>query len=665
MKTLSKSRFKIGLECPNKLYFSYHEDLYPSLKTEDTFLQSLAQGGFQVEELARLQYPGGVIIDTPHDQYESAVQMTNQLLQRENVTIYEAAFMWDNLFVRTDVLVKNGNFIKLIEVKAKSHDPSNDHAFIGKKGGMVSDWKPYLFDLAFQTHVLKKAHPQFLVSSFLMMADKSSRSSVDGLNQMFRIPAAGEGDQRLDVVRLVSSIEETGESILVEVPVDNHIQGIFNNEYTYHKSLTFQESITLLKETYLSGTYPSWPTDFSACKKCEFRANEEQLANGKQSGFHYCMKRQHGWTDADLNEPNAFEIWDYRGKKPRQLIQENRLLQKQLTEDDFNLEIEPYEITSSERKWIQVQKSVAKDSSVYVMKDELKSELASWNPPFHFIDFETSAVALPFTKGRAPYEQVAFQFSHHVVDEQGKVAHLDEFLSNKPGEFPNFAFVRALKKALGSDQGSVFMFANHENTILNAIMHQLLESDESDKDELTEFLKTIAVSTKDNVIQWEHPARAIIDLRKVVLKYYYNPYTKGSNSIKYVLPAVLQNSPFLQHKYRKPIDELGLTSFNFSGNHIWLQEESTPNGEHKVSNPYSMLPKLFSGWSSEELEENVSGIKDIADGGAALTAYAKLQYQDMTKAEREELSSGLKKYCELDTLAMVMIYEHFKEITHN
>jgi ribosome recycling factor len=54
-------------------------------------------------------------------------------------------------------------------------------------------------------------------------------------------------------------------------------------------------------------------------------------------------------------------------------------------------------------------------------------------------------------------------------------------------------------------------------------------------------------------------------------------------------------------------------------------------------------------------------MNDIADGGAALTANAKLQYQDMTENERKEITKGVLKYCELDTLAMVMIYEHFKE----
>jgi uncharacterized protein YprB with RNaseH-like and TPR domain len=33
----------------------------------------------------------------------------------------------------------------------------------------------------------------------------------------------------------------------------------------------------------------------------------------------------------------------------------------------------------------------------------------------------------------------------------------------------------------------------------------------------------------------------------------------------------------------------------------------------------------------------------------------------MSEKERGEITKGLLKYCEFDTLAMVMIYEHFKE----
>lgn len=38
-------------------------------------------------------------------------------------------------------------------------------------------------------------------------------------------------------------------------------------------------------------------------------------------------------------------------------------------------------------------------------------------------------------------------------------------------------------------------------------------------------------------------------------------------------------------------------------------------------------------------------------------AYAKMQFEHMSDYERDGLKAGLLKYCELDTLAMVMIYE--------
>lgn len=47
----------------------------------------------------------------------------------------------------------------------------------------------------------------------------------------------------------------------------------------------------------------------------------------------------------------------------------------------------------------------------------------------------------------------------------------------------------------------------------------------------------------------------------------------------------------------------------------------------------------------------------LKEGGAATIAYAKLQFSHMSDFEREELKKALLKYCELDTLAMVMIVE--------
>jgi hypothetical protein len=147
----------------------------------------------------------------------------------------------------------------------------------------------------------------------------------------------------------------------------------------------------------------------------------------------------------------------------------------------------------------------------------------------------------------------------------------------------------------------------------------------------------------------------MVDMCKVVKDYYYNPHTNGSNSIKAVLPASLNSSEFLKQKYSQTISTINLSSLYFPANHIWIQKE---NG--KVINPYKTLPPLFDNWNETELEDTISEMENIADGGAALTAYAKLQYVDMSENERNEITNGLLKYCELDTLAMVMIYEHFK-----
>ena len=55
-------------------------------------------------------------------------------------------------------------------------------------------------------------------------------------------------------------------------------------------------------------------------------------------------------------------------------------------------------------------------------------------------------------------------------------------------------------------------------------------------------------------------------------------------------------------------------------------------------------------------------IEKLNNGGEALMAYAKIQYFNMSNDERNILKDSLLKYCELDTLAMVIIYEFF---SHN
>ena len=40
-----------------------------------------------------------------------------------------------------------------------------------------------------------------------------------------------------------------------------------------------------------------------------------------------------------------------------------------------------------------------------------------------------------------------------------------------------------------------------------------------------------------------------------------------------------------------------------------------------------------------------------------MTAYGRLMFEDMSPEHREAIEQGLKEYCELDTLAMVFLYQ--------
>jgi hypothetical protein len=281
-----------------------------------------------------------------------------------------------------------------------------------------------------------------------------------------------------------------------------------------------------------------------------------------------------------------------------------------------------------------------------------------WVYPLHFIDFETSMVAIPFNKGRHPYEGIAFQFSHHMVHEDGRIEHRGQYLNITPGVFPNYDFARHLKRELEQDTGSIFRYATHENTYLNFIYRQLRanQNDIPDSEILCNFIRTITKSASNSAEQWAGQ-RNMIDMLELVKRYYYDPATKGSNSIKGVLPAILNSSEFLQKKYSEPIygADSGIPSLNYR-DWQWIKLE---NGS--VIDPYKMLPKMFQDITEKELEL-LSDDDELKDGGAALAAYARLQFEEMSDYERLEIRKALLKYCELDTFAMVMIYEGWKEM---
>ena len=653
---LTKSRFKVAYECPAKLYYHEQPAIYANKNRDNEFLKALAHGGFQVGALAKLYYPGGV--DLEGLSTDEAIAKTAELLKQENVTVFEAALQSGPFLVRVDVLVKAGAKVSLIEVKSSSFDSSSHTDFFKKRDpGVDGDWEPYLVDVSFQTWVANQAYPSWQISSFLMLADKSQKAAVDGLHQCFRLQSNDRKSSRV-VVKEGLTDDVIGPPLLKAVSVDREVAYLVTQELfpTGDKLPAFAQ---YLAEHHAKQSRALARVS-SICKSCEFRVPPELKADGRKAAFEECWGAAGRIQEKDLGRPLVFDIWNCR--KTEELLSKDKVFFDQVSEDDLKPKSKPKKAKRLEpyqRQWLQIAKVLAKDPTPYIDKDGLSELFSGVTYPLHCIDFETTMVAIPFHKGRRPYEQIAFQFSHHTLAEDGKVAHVDQHLDMRPGAFPNFEFLRKLKASLEKDGGTIFRYATHENTVLRQIRSQLIETPQADSQDLIAFIDTITQPRRDE--DGEAGARNMLDLREIVLEHYYHPLMGGSNSIKKVIPAVLEESEFLREKYAAPIYGRGLSvpSLNFE-RIAWIELGS----DSKVKDPYKMLPPVFEDLSQDLFSDEAPMFQDdsIDDGGAAMTAWSRMQFTEMQDAERQAIQAALLKYCELDTLSMVWLLEYWKSL---
>jgi len=136
---LSKSRFQAGLQCPKRLWLECH---HPELADPiDEAKQAVFDTGHRVGELARMRFPGGVLVSEDHTQSRAARETTARLLGEGASCLYEPAFGYDAVLVRVDILRQSEDGCwQLVEVKSSSQlKPEN------------------ISDAAIQTYVLRGA----------------------------------------------------------------------------------------------------------------------------------------------------------------------------------------------------------------------------------------------------------------------------------------------------------------------------------------------------------------------------------------------------------------------------------------------------------------------------------------------------------------------------
>lgn len=651
---LTKSRFKLAAECPRKLYYTGKRD-YLDNSMEDSFLAALAEGGYQVGELACLMYPNGVRVDELDHQV--ALEKTAELLKQSEVTIFEAALATGNYFIRVDILRKVGNRVELIEVKAKSYSQAEDGNFYRARGGLSSEFLPYLRDVAYQRFVARLALPSFEVSAFLMLANKDQEASVDGLNQRFK--ATRNGNQLRIAVAAGTDRASLGVSLLSLISVDQQVDDILAEDLSTSasESLPFPEAVALFADAYARDA-ALLPIPSPSCAKCQFKAEQWPSADEPKSGFHECWSEAFNWNADDFAQGTVLDLWNFRGKK--QLIDKQILKLCDVPSSAIGFDGQPpgpMGMTIKHRQWYVCRPDWPGGGEYYFDRAGFRQVSDSWTYPLHFIDFETSSVAIPFLAGRRPYEITAFQFSHHVMAEDGSVHHRTQWLNAEPGVDPNILFAMALMAALKDDRGTIFRWSDHENTVLNKIRDQILKRGvgNAKEEELIAFIEDVTARTEKPRKEKTIGSRAMVDLCEIAERFYFHPSTRGSSSLKKVLPALMNSSDFLRETYGKSSYGPGV-SLNFVEPMTWWQEV-----DGLAIDPYSLLPPVFDDFTEVEIQAADSALSDVLrEGGAAMAAYARLQFESIGPEMRKSIEGALLRYCELDTLAMVMAVQAWR-----
>lgn len=141
-RRLSKSQYVKGRRCPKRLWlYNHHREL---ATPPSPFQKGILEQGQEVGELARERFPGGELIDEDHTAPEEALAHTRRAIESGQTTLYEAAFVFENVLVRADILVKNAEDTwDLYEVKSGTNRDEPK--------------KEYLLDLAVQKYVLQGA----------------------------------------------------------------------------------------------------------------------------------------------------------------------------------------------------------------------------------------------------------------------------------------------------------------------------------------------------------------------------------------------------------------------------------------------------------------------------------------------------------------------------
>lgn len=602
LHTLSKSDFKLARSCPSKLY--YRELRYPDVLAEDEYLAFLAEGGYMVEAFAKQLFPGGITLEygkSPSQDYETVCA---HLDAAPTVTLFEATLFDGQRLARVDILTRSPAGFDLYEVKSSAFDPEDATKRFDKTGSYFKNMvKPFGINAKWRDYLEDVTYQVALLKD--LFPGVPVRPHLILMNK----DSVAAYDGMPSWVR----VRRTADGRLHNAEFVGDAEAVRRHPLTIGVDVSdevaeLEPEVREATKVFLNTLSPRLTRLVaplgSRCKKCEFRVEPEESRNG----FLEC------WGDRGRVTPHVLDL--YRGGSMVDALIETGVDHlDEITEEHFGGKAGVH----ADRQRVQVTQSRKGEEW---FDPALHEAMATARYPLHFVDFEAATIAVPHHKGMAPYGQLAFQWSCHSVRAPGSALEHRAFL-NRDDRWPNEEFARTLREALGAE-GTILVWSDFERSVMNRVAGELTTLGSGDGT-LAEWLTVAARKPGE-------PGARMLDMLKLCRALYYHPGMGGSNSIKIVLDALWKTSEVVRTRFTE-----------LAG------REGDPR-----RGPYATLPPSL----IEDAEETVN------EGTGAMRAYFAMAYgaeKDDPKA-RDQWAQLLLEYCKLDTLAMVLIWEHWERL---
>ena len=227
----------------------------------------------------------------------------------------------------------------------------------------------------------------------------------------------------------------------------------------------------------------------------------------------------------------------------------------------------------------KLQVETFKSNEPYIDKSIINEFIETVKFPINFFDFETFQNAIPRFDKQRPYMQIPFQYSLHILHEDGTLEH-KEFLGDENSD-PRNALINQMLNDIFPN-GSIMAYNQaFEITRIKELANYNIEK----KDELLALV--------DRFVDLIVPFRG---------RGYYHPDFNGSFSIKSVLPAMFPNNDELNYKKLGSIQNGGDAMDTFANLYL-LKDKSKRDEIRKDLLAYCHLDTLAMVRIFEKLKE--------------------------------------------------------------